>query len=247
MRRTLGSRSNAILSPHFAALLPLLVVGIATVSVPRTAKADEVFNTDFSKGTFDTLGWTAKGDWSIVDLGADHPDIANNPGPVAKFPAHSKKAGLLSKTFPTLNNPANLKLTFDGGYGWGKATQSQALEIMLLDADGNGYVFDVHRYNATWGVQYAVVSQYGYNNPLTWAPAPVDTSQKAVMDGGGLRTFTITRDGQGNFTFDGDGWTGANPVKFQDTTTTSFSQVVLYGTPNIDDLLYNKIKLEAGK
>lgn len=226
---------------RFGTLAAALILAAAA-----PAHAAEVFNSDFSQGAFEKLGWTAKGDWTIVNFGNDRPNLENNPGPVAKFPANGKKAGMLTKTFDPVKDPKELKLTFDAGYGWGSPTHSQGLQIMLLDADGNGYVFDNHRAKAKWGVQWAPVSQYGYNNPLNWAPEVVDTTQGAVVDGKGLRTFTVTRDADGNWTFSGDGWQGP-ALKFTDKTTTTFTQVVLFGTPNTDDLLYGKIKLEVTK
>ncbi|MFA7344308.1 MAG: hypothetical protein WC003_08400 [Terrimicrobiaceae bacterium] len=210
------------------------------------ANAGEILNADFSKGTVEESGWTPKGDWSIKDYGAAKPGLANSPGPVAVFAAGGKTVGTLTKKFDTASNPSSLKLTFDAGFGWGAKTHVQSFQVMLLDADGNGYVFDVHRANATWGAQWAVVSDYGYNEPLHWAPAAVDTTQDSVMAGGGLRAFTITRDAGGNWTFDGKGWTGG-PLKFTDTTTSSFSQVVLRGFPNTDEIVFGKVKLEAGK
>ena len=206
----------------------------------------DVFNSDFSKGTFDTLGWEAKGNWTIKDFGATKPDLAKNPGLVAAFEANGKTPGTLTKKFDPIANPSNLTLTFDAGYGWGKATHTQSFQIMLVDADGNGYAFDVHRAKATWGAQWAVVTKYGYSEPMQWASAPIDTTQEAVVNGAGLRTFTITRDGAGNWTFDGGGWTGG-PLKFSDTTTASFSQVILRGMPNSDEDVFGKIKLEASK
>jgi len=226
---------------------PLFAAGfLILMATASSMNADDIFNSDFSKGTIDALGWKAKGDWSILDYGDKKPGLANNPGPVAVFAAKGKTAGTLTKTFPPIANPSSLTLTFDGGFGWGNKAHVQAFDIMLLDADGNGYVFDVHRANATWGAQWANVSKYGYNTPMTWAAGKIDTTQDAVVNGGGLRTFTITRDSSGKFTFNGAGWTGG-PLSFTDTTVTTFSQVVIQGTPNSDELAFNKIKLEATK
>ena len=226
----------------------LLSIALASCLVSfgaaAAARAGEIFSTDFSKGTFASLGWEPKGDWSIFTFGADKPDLAKQPGPVAKFAANGQTVGTLTKKFDAIKDPTSLKLTFDAGYGWGSPSHVTALQVMILDADGNGYVFDCHRAKATWGAQYGNVTKYGYNDPLNWAPAEVDTTKQSIMDGGGLRTFTITRDASGKWTFNGDGWTGG-PVTFTDTTTKSFSQVVLRGMPNTDDLAYGKIKLEA--
>ena len=230
---------------YFLFVVPLISCGFFLGGM-SPAKAGEVFSTDFSKGTFDALGWTVKGDWTIADYGADKPGLANNPGPVAKFPAKGTTDGTLTKTFGTIANPSSLTLTFDAGYGWGAKDHSQSLQVMLLDADGNGYVFDIHRANMTWGAQWAPVAKYVHSDTLNWAPAAIDTTQPAVVNGGGLRTFTITRDSSGKWTFDSAGWTGG-PLIFTDTTTSSFSQVVLSASPNTDDLLFGKIKLEASK
>jgi hypothetical protein len=117
---------------------------------------------------------------------------------------------------------------------------------MLLDADGNGYIFDIHRAKATWGAQWAGVAKYLAPDPMHWAPAEIDTTQDSIMTGTGLRTFTITRDAKGAWTFNGAGWTGG-PLAFTDATTTSFSQVVLQGQPNSDEVVFGKVKLEAAK
>ncbi len=236
-------RTSRALRTNGKFLLPL-AASLLLLGATASSQAGDVFSTDFSKGTFDSLGWVAKGGWTIIDPGSAKPDLAKNPGPVAKFPANGTSAGTLIKKFDALNNPASLKLTFDGGFGWGGPNHAQGLAVMLLDAKDNGYIFNIARAKANWAVQWGKVVKLGYNDPLNWAPAEVDTTQTSVMDGGGLRTFTITRDATGKWTFNGEGWTGG-PVTFTDTTTTSFTQVVLYGTPNSDDQLWNKVKLEV--
>jgi len=208
------------------------------------ARAGEVFSSDFSKGTFDALGWAVKGDWSIMDYADKKPDLAKNPGPVAVFAANGKTSGSLTKKFDATAGSGALTLTFDAGFGWGNKSHVQKFQVMLLDADGNGYVFDVHRTKATWGAQWENVTKNGYNDPLHWAHTPIDTTQEAVVNGAGLRTFTVTRGATGNWTFNGDGWTGG-PLTFTDATTTSFSQVVLCGFPNTDEIVFGKVKLET--
>lgn len=227
--------------PRSFALIPCLLLLCAT----SPAQAGEAFSTDFSKGAPTELGWEVKGDWAPIDYGANKPDLAKNPGTVVKFAANGKTAGTLTKKFDTITNPGSLTLTFDAGFGWGNAKHVQSFQVMLLDADGNGYVFDVHRANATWGAQWGSVTKYGYNEPLNWASAPIDATQDSVTHGAGLRTFTITRDASGKWTFNGDGWTGG-PLTFTDTATTSFSQVVLRGFPNTDEIVFGKVKLETG-
>jgi len=225
-------------------LLATLASGLFLLGGTRPASAGEILSTDFSKGTFEELGWTAKGDWAIMDYSAKKPDLANNPGPVAVFSAKSKTAGMLTKKFDPVTG--SLTLTFDGGYGWGKKDHAQKLEVMLLDADGNGYIFDARRANAKWAVNWGIVTKYGFNEPLTMSDTVIDASQDAIVNGGGLRTFTITRDAAGKWTFNGDGWTGG-PLTFTDTTISNFSQLILVGTTNSDELIFNKIKFEATK
>jgi hypothetical protein len=84
--------------PHLQFSRPFLVVitGLILVGLTPTAHAMDVFNSDFSKGTFDKLGWQAKGDWSVVNMGEGKPDLANNPGPVL-----SPKPSRPSKTLAT--------------------------------------------------------------------------------------------------------------------------------------------------
>jgi hypothetical protein len=66
-----------------------------------------------------------------------------------------------------------------------------------------------------------------------------------VRDGGGLGRLTITREAGGAWTIASPDWNqGAGAaVKFTDTTTTSFSQLVLLGTKNFDEQVFNKIAL----
>jgi len=220
-------------------------IGISGFQIVNTpAVLGQIFNSDFSKRTFVTLGWTPAGDWSMGNYGATNPGLVNNPGPVAKFPANSEAASMLIKKFDTISSPENLTLTFDAGYGQGAKDHSQSLDVMLVDADGNGYAFDVRRANEPWGAQWGTVANYAPAGAMNWAPAAIDTTQAAVADGGGLRTFTISRNARGNWTFNGAGWTGG-PLAFTDTTTTCFSQVILCGASNTDDLVFGKVKLVA--
>jgi len=219
-----------------------LVVLLASVF---GAQGGESVNSDFGKSSFKGLGWEAKGDWTIVNYGADKAGLAKKPGHVAKFAANGDAVGTLTKKFLPIANPSLLTLTFDAGYGWGAKEHSQGFQVMLLDAEGNGYIFGVARANATWGAQWAPVAKYSFPDQLNWAPAAIDTTQVAAMDGGGLRTFTITREVGGKWTFNGAGWTGG-PLTFTDTTTKAFSQVVLRGTPNFDELLFGRVKLQTG-
>ncbi|MDR1191645.1 MAG: hypothetical protein LBK60_08305 [Verrucomicrobiales bacterium] len=225
-----------------------LTVTAALVTIWNTtpAFAEEIFNTDFSKGTIEELGWKAKGDWAVLDYGKDRPNLEKNPGPVMRFPGNAKEAGHLTKTFAALDQPKSLTLTFDAGYGWGAKNHSQGLSVMILNDAGDGYIFANHRAKAKWGVQWDVVNKFGFNAQKHWANSDLDTTQTAVVDGGGLRKFTITRDADGNWKFSGDGW-GGGALEFTDKTHAQFTQVILVGDRNNDDLLFNNIKLEAEK
>ena len=116
---------------------------------------------------------------------------------------------------------------------------------MLLDARGNGYVFEVHRCKATWAVQWAKVANGAPPKDKTWASEEIDASHASVRDGGGLSRLTITRESDGAWTIAGKDWNkGAGAtVRFTDATTSSFSQLVLLGTQNFDEQVFNKIVL----
>lgn len=215
---------------------------ILLAAIPATY-AEEVFSTDFSKGSFAELGWDESGGWKMTDLAAKVPDLKNNPGLVATFPAGGQVVGTLTKKFSVVENPAELKLVFDAGYGWGAKDQSQALQVMILDEKGNGYGFDSHRANATWGAQWAKITNYEFPAQTNWASAAIDTTQTAVVDGGGLKKFTVTRKADGTWRFEGENWQGGL-LTFSDATVNSFSQVVLRGTPNTCDLLFSKVTLQ---
>jgi len=226
-------QSNALLL-----LLSALIFGTCL-----SARAAEVFFTDFAKGKLEDTGWVVNGGWSVVDFGADRPNLANNPGPVLKFAAQNKTSGSLVKKFSGVANPTSLTLTYDAGYGWGAPEHSQGLAVLLLDDAGNGYLFSSQRAKGDWSVQWAKATHLTFNESRRWIGKGIDTTQKSVVDGGGLKKFTITRDAEGNWTFDCDGWTGG-PAKFKDTTYSTFSQVMLVGSQNIDDLLFNNIRLD---
>lgn len=221
------------------------VAAAVLVGAGVCAEAGPVFSTDFAKGTFNGLGWEAKGDWAFVNYGDKKAGLANNPGRVVRFAANGEATGTLTKKFFAVSNPSHLVLTFEAGYGWGAKDHSQGFQVWLLDAQGNGYAFGVARANATWGAQWAPVTKYSVKDPMNWAPAAIDTTQAAVVDGGGLRAFTVTRDAGGKWSFAGAGW-GGGPLTFTDDTTRVFSQVVLRGSPNFDELVFGRVKLETG-
>ncbi len=240
-RQRSGVAETIEMHPWMRRCAALLLAFVASLAM---AQAGEIFNTDFSKGDFVKLGWIAKGPWQILDYGADKPDLANNPGKVVRLPGNGQETGLLTKKFKSITNPASLTLTFDGGYGWGAKDHAHGLTILILDGEGNGYVFLNMRVKAIWGAQWAQVAQYEWPEQLNWAPAEIDTTQASVVDGGGLKTYTITRNASGKWTFNCNGWKGG-PLTFTNTTTTTFSQVVLFSKPNVDDIVYNKIKLKT--
>jgi hypothetical protein len=164
---------------------------------------------------------------------------------VARFPAH-KPAGSLTRTFDELKNPRKLTLSLDYGWGWGDAGQgADAVAFMLLDAKGDGYVFEVHRTRARWAVQWGKVAGGTPAKNRTWAPEQIDATRASVRDGGGLGHLTLTRDGDGAWSLTSKDWNkGAGAtVKFTDTTTTAFSRLVLLGTENFDEQLVNKVVL----
>jgi len=212
---------------------------------PTLAVAQTIVDADFSKGDFAALGWKAKGDWDVLTYPKE---AGNSPGAVARFAAN-KPNGSLTKTFDEISNPRKLNLSLDYGWGWGDAGQAaDGVGFMLLDAKGNGYVFEIHRCQATWAVQWAKVADGVPPQDKIWAPAEIDATHAAVRDGGGLSRLTITRESDGAWTVTGKDWNkgaGAS-VRFTDSTTTSFSQIVLLGTKNFDDQLFNKIVLSTG-
>ncbi len=154
----------------------------------------------------------------------------------------------LTKTFAEVKNPRRLMLSLDYGWGWGDAGQAaDGVAFMLLDPAGNGYVFEVHRTRADWAVQWGRVVAGTPLKEKTWAPAAIDAGHKAVRDGGGLSRLDITRESDGSWAVTGKDWNdGAGAtVRFQDNATTSFSQVVLLGTRNFDEQVFNKVVLKV--
>jgi len=222
-------------------VMPLVSL-LFTLVLAAVASAQTIVEADFSKGDFAALGWEAKGDWEVFRYPKE---AANNPGVVARFAAN-KPDGSLMKSFSEIKKPRKLSLELDYGWGWGDAGQaSDAVSFMLLDAKGNGYIFEVHRCKANWAVQWAKVDRGTPPQDKTWSPSEIDATQPAVRDGGGLTRLAITRDSDGSWTIASKAWnkgTGA-AVKFTDTTTTSFSQLVLLGTKNFDEQVFNKIVL----
>jgi hypothetical protein len=209
-----------------------------------------IFDCNFANGDFDHFGWKDKGDkWTIYDYTSDHHDLRTSPGPVAKFgatPKDYKDTELLVRKFTPIVKPDSLTLNVDAGWGWGAAGQSSDdLNVMVLDDDGNGYVFHFHRAKEKWGAQWGVVTKYVPQANLNWSPEVVDGTQAAIVDNGNLKSFSIKRDSHGAWQFGRTDWTTPFAFTEPSVTTSTFSQVALVGTPNFDDLCFNKIHLEA--
>lgn len=220
-----------------------LLVALAAFGAAH-CQAQTMIDSDFSKGDFAALGWKAKGDWDVFR----YPDEAkNNPGSLARFAAN-KPEGSLIKSFPEIKKPHKLLLSMDYGWGWGDAGQaSDSVSFMLLDPQGNGYVFVIHRCKANWAVQWAKVAGGVVPKDKVWAPVEIDATHPSVRDGGGLSQLKIVRDADGKWNITSKAWNkgaGAS-VHFNDTTTSTFSQLVLLGTQNFDEQIFNKIVLSV--
>ncbi len=228
-------------TPSIAKVAALFIVG---GFAQTTCTAQTVIDSDFSRGSFAALGWKAKGDWDVFVYPKE---AAHNSGPVARFAAN-KPNGSLTKTFPEIKNPKKLTLSLNFGWGWGGPDQgADAVSFLLLDPRGNGYVFEVHRTKARWAVQWGKVAGGAPLEEKTWASEDIDASHPSVRDGGGLSRLTITRESDGAWSISSNDWnkgSGAT-VRFSDATTSSFSQLVLLGTQNFDEQVFNKIHLVA--
>jgi hypothetical protein len=185
-----------------------------------------------------------KGDWDVFLYSKE---VANNPGPVARFPAN-KPDGSLTKTFGEIKNPSKLSLSLDYGWGWGDRNQgADSVSFMLLDARSSGYIFEVHRTKATWAVQWGKVESGVPSKDKTWAPEEIDATHASVRDGGGLSRVTVARESDGSWSISSKDWNkeaGAT-VRFTDATTNTFSQLVLLGTQNFDEQAFNKVFLKS--
>lgn len=232
MRATLKSTTAALF---------VAIVFAETISLGQT-----IVDSDFSQGSFADLGWQAKGDWDVYR----YPDeAANNPGRLARLAAN-KPGGSLTKTFDEIKNPRYLSLSLDYGWGWGDANQpADSVAWMLLDSRGNGYIFEVHRCKATWAVQWAKVTDGTPAKEKTWAREEIDATHPSILEGGGLSRILINRDSDGTWSIHGKDWNSGSGtvVRFTDATTSSFSQLVLLGTKNFDDQVFNKIILKASR
>jgi hypothetical protein len=228
---------------RFAWAARLVAVSVVVGFAPTICLAQAVIDSNFSKGDFAALGWKAKGDWDVFKYPKE---AVNNPGPLARFAAN-KPSGSLTRTFAEVKNPRELTLSLDYGWGWGDTDQgADSISFMLLDGRGNGYAFEVHRSRAKWAVQWARVADGTPARDKTWAAEEIDATHASVRNGGGLSRLRITREPDGVWSITGKDWNkGAGAtVTFTDTTTNSFGQLVLLGTQNFDEQVFNNIVLE---
>jgi hypothetical protein len=226
-----------------AALLRALLCCLTLTGLLQSAGlAQTVIDSDFSKGDFAKLGWKAQGDWSVFEYPKD---VKHNPGLLARFAAN-KPDGSLTRSFDEVRDPRELELSLDYGWGWGDATQgADGVSFMLLNSQGNGYFFRFHRVKANWAVQWARVADSKLPKETVWAPMEIDGSHPSVRDGGGLIRVNISRDAGGHWMISSRDWNrgAGEAVFFNDVSTTSFNQLVLLGTQNFDEQVFNKIKL----
>jgi hypothetical protein len=204
--------------------------------------AQSIVDSDFSKGDLTALGWRIKGAWDVFMYPKE---AGKNPGIIARFGANQPD-GSLTKTFNEIKNPSRLTLSLEYGWGWGDAGQAaDSVAFMLLNSMNNGYLFDVHRCNARWAVQLAKVASGAASRDKSWSPDEIDARHASVRDGGGLSRLTITRENNGDWSITSKDWNNGSgaTVRFSDATTTSFSQIVLLGTRNFDEQVFNKIVL----
>lgn len=226
------------------AAITILICCFAFLTINQDSiLAQTVIDSDFSQGSFDKLGWKVQGAWDVYK----YPQEAkNNPGPLARFAAN-RPDGSLTHSFDEVLDPRELVLSLEYGWGWGDAGQaSDGASFMLLNSKGDGYLFRFHRVKARWAVQWAKVVDRVLPKDTVWATEEIDATNPSVRDGGGLIRLRITRDAGGHWMISSRDWnrgTG-DAVFFTDLTTTSFSQLVLLGTQNSDEQLFNKVKLE---
>ena len=226
-------------------ILAVTVFVLVMVSfIPVRCPAKTIVDSDFSKGDFASLGWKVEGAWDVFRYPNES---SKNPGPVARFAAN-KPDGSLTKRFVALKNPHQLTLSLEYGWGWGEAGQgADAVSFMILDDKADGYIFEVHRFKAPWAVQWGKVAGGVPANEKTWASRQIDATAASIHDGGALQRLTISRDAAGAWRITGADWNkGAGAtVLFTDATTTSFSQLVLLGTKNFDEQIFNKVVLSV--
>jgi hypothetical protein len=224
-----------------------ILILVFVFSLISLCKAEVIFKSDFSKGDFADLGWIVKGDWDIFKYG-----VKNDPGPVARYPTNKPDGGTLTKKFEEVKDPQKLVLSFDYGWGWGSEDQgADSVSIMLLDSNGDGYIFTIGRWKAKWCFQWGIVKNGVPPKERKWAPEDMDFTLKSIRDPNfeKLGHVIITREKGGNWIIKGENWNKwqGGTVKFSDNTVSSFSQVVLYGTKNFDEQVFNNIVLDVTK
>lgn len=229
-------------------VLGLIVLSLLILSISSLCKAEVIFKSDFNEGDFADLGWKVEGPWDIFDYKVKN----KNPGKVARFPANKPEEGKLIKTFEEVNDPKVLKLSLDYGWGWGAEDQgADSVSFMLLDSKGNGYIFSIGRWKARWCLQYGVVKEGIIPKEKIWAPVDMDFTLKSLHDPNfdGLGNVVVTREKGGKWTIYGKRWNKDKGGKweFTDNTFKSFSQVVILGTKNFDEQVFNNITLEIEK
>ena len=224
-------------------LFVLVVLGLGQ----SLCQGKTMVNTTFSpKNTFAKLGWKPAGAWNIFK----YKTSKKNPGWLARFPANPPSDGTLTKKFPVVKNPRQLTLSVDLGWGWGASNQSSDADgFMLVNAQGNGYAFAVHRTQATWAVQWAKVVNYVAPAQWNWSPRTIDAGIPSVLDGGGLEHVVVTRNAKGHWAFSCKTWNNnaGGKVTFKSTATQSFSKIILLGWKNFDDEVYNHVVLKVKK
>ncbi len=94
-------------------------------------------------------------------------------------------------------------------------------------------------------MQWGKVAQGIPAHDKTWAAEEIDARHAAVHDGGGLTRVTLERAADGAWSITNKDWNkGAGAtLRFSDASTNSFRRLVLLGTRNFDEQLFNKIVL----
>jgi len=224
-----------------------MMMVVVVLCLVRVGFSEVIFKSNFGQGDFAELGWKVEGPWQIKDYKIKQ----NNPGPVANFPANTQEEGKLIKVFEEVNDPKVLKLSFDYGWGWGAEDQgADAVLLMLLDKEGNGYCFIIGRYKGNWCLKWAKVTN-NVKGDEVWIGDDINFNLKSIMDPSfeKLGYVEITREKGGKWKIYGKNWNNwqGGTAEFTDNTTKTFSQIVLLGTKNFDEQVFNNIQLEVEK
>jgi len=133
----------------------------------------------------------------------------------------------LTNTFGTTDfSSHDLTLTFDLGWRYGVANDTTAsFEVALVDDAGNGYIFIDRRTTGTKAIGWRKMTAGNYEDGgfSDLGTASSDSTQVA----GEMKTLTIGRTTSGEWTISLSGWSGSESLSFTDTTTTTFSTLVL--------------------